>query len=113
VEIVPALCGAFLFARAKILRSAALAENEIFDARYFAYKEDIELSLRVRRAGWALGLWHGGIAWHGRGWSQRKRMPHSSRLRSARNEVRLHASYTPMRLPYSLVKWVYTKWFER
>jgi GT2 family glycosyltransferase len=67
VEIVPALCGAFLFARAKILRSAALAENEIFDARYFAYKEDIELSLRVRRAGWALGLWHGGIAWHGRG----------------------------------------------
>jgi N-acetylglucosaminyl-diphospho-decaprenol L-rhamnosyltransferase len=114
LEQVPALCGACLWARVGALRAAALHEGEVFDPRYFAYKEDIELSLRLRRAGWTLGTWHGAVAWHGRGWSSERRlMPRALRVLSARNEVRLHATYVPARLPYSILKWAYAKWLER
>jgi N-acetylglucosaminyl-diphospho-decaprenol L-rhamnosyltransferase len=113
LEAVPALCGACLWASAGALRSAALKPGEVFDSRYFAYKEDIELSLRLRRAGWQLAIWHGAFAWHGRGWRERKAMPHASRLLSARNELRLHARYAPLRLPFSAVKWFYVRWLER
>lgn len=113
LERVPALCGAFLWARAGALRAAELRSGEVFDARYFAYKEDIELSLRLRRAAWNVAVWHGAVAWHGRGWGERRRMPRASRVLSARNEMRLHAAYALARLPYSTLKWLYARWLER
>jgi GT2 family glycosyltransferase len=114
LEHVPALCGACFLVRVAALRAAALRAGEVFDPRYFAYKEDIELSMRLRRAGWRLGLWHGTIAWHGRGWAaDRRHMPHALRLLSARNEMRLHATYAPQRLPFSILKWFYVRWIER
>jgi GT2 family glycosyltransferase len=114
LEIVPALCGAFLFCRVAALRAIQFPDQTLFDGRYFAYKEDIELSLRLRGAGWDLGVWHGGEAWHGRGWNQnRAQMPRGSRLISARNEIRLHARYAPWRLPYSLAKWILVKLLNR
>jgi N-acetylglucosaminyl-diphospho-decaprenol L-rhamnosyltransferase len=114
LETVPALCGAFLFCRVAALRAIQFPDETVFDNRYFTYKEDIELSLRLRGGGWNLGVWHGAEAWHGRGWNQdRAKMPRASRLLSARNEVRLHARYAPWRLPYSLAKWAYVRWWER
>lgn len=113
LEKVPALCGAFLWARASALRSVELRDGEVFDSRYLAYKEDIELSLRLGRAGWNVAIWHDAVAWHGRGWKDRRRMPRASRLLSARNEIRLHAAYAPARLPYSMLKWLYVRWLER
>jgi GT2 family glycosyltransferase len=114
LEAVPALCGAFLFCRVAALRAIQFPDETVFDGRYFTYKEDIELSLRLRSAGWSLGTWHGAEAWHGRGWNQnRAQMPRASRLLSARNEVRLHARHAPWRLPYSLAKWAYVRWWER
>ncbi|HSY53158.1 MAG TPA: glycosyltransferase family 2 protein [Opitutaceae bacterium] len=114
LEAVPALCGAFLFCRVAALRAIQFPDETVFDNRYFTYKEDIELSLRLRGGGWNLGVWHGAEAWHGRGWNQdRAKVPRVSRLLSARNEVRLHARYAPWRLPYSLAKWAYVHWWER
>jgi len=106
IETVPALCGAFFCARMSALRQVAFPSGLVWDERYFAYKEDIELSLRLRRAGWKVGVWHGAEAWHGRGWSaERKLMPRAARRMSARNEIRLHATYSPWKLPVSVVKW--------
>ena len=113
IETVPALCGAFFFARVAALRDVGFPDGAVWDNRYFAYKEDIELSLRLRRAGGKLGLWHGAEAWHGRGWAtDRRQMPRSARLLSARNEVRLHATYMPWRLPGSLIKWAAVRWLN-
>ncbi len=107
VETVPALCGAFLLARVSALSSCLRPAGGVFDERYFAYKEDIELSLRLRAAGWRVGLLHGAHAFHGRGWNpDRTQMPRRSRLLSARNELRLHATYAPWRLPVSAAKWL-------
>ncbi len=113
LEEVPALCGAFMLGRIAALRQVARAAGGIFDERYFAYKEDVELSLRLRRAGWRLGVWHGGEVFHGRGWQSRKKMSRFVRRLSARNEVRLHATYAPARLPLSLVKWLLVSLFNR
>ncbi len=41
------------------LRRDALAEVGLFDERYFSYCEEAELALRVRRAGWTVGLVRG------------------------------------------------------
>jgi hypothetical protein len=49
VADVPALCGASV-----LLRRAMLEHVGGFDARYFMYFEDLDLSWRARRAGWRL-----------------------------------------------------------
>ena len=49
VADVPALCGASV-----LLRRAMLDRIGGFDTRYFMYFEDVDLSWRVRRAGWRL-----------------------------------------------------------
>jgi N-acetylglucosaminyl-diphospho-decaprenol L-rhamnosyltransferase len=113
LETVPALCGAFLLCRVAALKSCVRPAGGVFDERYFAYKEDIELALRLRAAGWKSGLWHGAEAWHGRGWqADRRAMPRDLRLISARNEMRLHATHAPARLPASWLKWLAVSWFD-
>lgn len=47
IEDVPALCGASM-----LLRRRMLDEIGGFDTRYFMYFEDVDLSWRARRAGW-------------------------------------------------------------
>lgn len=113
IEEVPALCGAFLLARASALRRVQFKDGSLWDDRYFAYKEDIELSLRLRRFGFRVGVWHNVSAGHGRGWTRRAEMPRGARLLSARNECRLHADYAPLRWPISAAKWLYVRWLER
>lgn len=45
----------FLTGCCLLLRAAAIAEVGPFRADYFAYVEDLELSLRLREAGWRIG----------------------------------------------------------
>ncbi len=53
-ENVPALCGALMFCRRQALEQILLSPQEVMDQRFFMYKEDIDLSLRLRHQGWTL-----------------------------------------------------------
>jgi N-acetylglucosaminyl-diphospho-decaprenol L-rhamnosyltransferase len=111
VEEVPALCGALMFCRKKALEESLLPENQVWESAYFMYKDDIELSLRLKKKGWKLMLLPSLAAYHGRGWSKkRSEMSRSARLYSARNEVALNWKFGNCHfLPYSFLKYVAVK----
>ena len=44
-----------------LLRRQTLEEVGCFDERYFAYCEEVDLALRVRRAGWQIGMVWGAV----------------------------------------------------
>jgi GT2 family glycosyltransferase len=86
---VPALCGAALFCRSAALADVAPA-GAVFDERFFMYKEDIDLSLRISRAGWRIVVDQSLVVLHVRGWTaDRRGMPFWARRRSLANEWRI------------------------
>lgn len=58
---VPWLCAAMMLARKEALEAVIEGNDELFDESFFMYKEDTDLSWRIRRAGWKLmhhpGCW--------------------------------------------------------
>lgn len=56
---------------AMLLRTSALQEVGGFDPRYFMYEEDVELCLRLGRAGWSLWYESAAVIYHRVGGSQR------------------------------------------
>lgn len=110
-EEVPAICGAVLFCRKTALDSVLIRENEVLDNTFYMYKEDIDLSIRLRKQGWKLMFLPELIAYHCRGWQKnRSKMPRQLRLASARNELRLHGRQkSPIPLAYSLLKYTAVK----
>lgn len=103
-ETMPALCGALLFCRKRSLESMA---GPVFDPDFFLYKEDIELGLRLRKAGWKLLYSPDIIAFHCRGWDDaRGAMPRTLRLLAAKSEVLLYKKHPS---PYML--WALLKYF--
>lgn len=89
VAEVPALCGAALLCRASALTAVA-SDGAVFDERFFMYKEDIDLSLRLARAGWKLVVDPSLTVLHVRGWKpNRREMPSWARRRSLANEWRI------------------------
>lgn len=62
---------------AMFLRKTALEDikifNEYFDNDFFAYKEDIDISWRLRLSGWKCFFEENAIAWHARALSQKKK----------------------------------------
>ncbi len=103
-EEMAALCGAFLFCRQKALRSL---QAPVFDPDFFLYKEDVELSLRLRKRGWKL-LYHPGIsAFHCRGWqSDRRGMSYSLRKMAAKSEVLLYKKHPSPYMAWALGKYI-------
>lgn len=90
-EAIPAICGACIFARRSALESVLIRGEEVFDNSFYMYKEDIDLSLRLRNRGWTLQLEPDLKAYHCRGWqADRQKMPKKMRLSSAKNELTLH-----------------------
>jgi N-acetylglucosaminyl-diphospho-decaprenol L-rhamnosyltransferase len=85
---VPALCGAALFCRQSALAQVAPG-GAVFDERFFMYKEDIDLSLRLARAGWRLVVDPSLAVLHVRGTFDRMAMPFWVRRRSLVNEWRI------------------------
>ena len=65
-EDVPALCGAALLARRTALEHVA-PDGEVFDERFFMFKEDVDLSYRLKAAGWRLLFVSSLVAHHARG----------------------------------------------
>lgn len=91
VEEIPAICGAAYFCRLEALKSVELPHERFFDENFFMYKEDIDLSLRLKKQGWKLLLIPSLIVYHCRGWNpDRKAMPKKMRMHSACNELKIH-----------------------
>jgi N-acetylglucosaminyl-diphospho-decaprenol L-rhamnosyltransferase len=65
-ERVPALCGAAMLCRRTALEDVA-PDGEVFDESFFMYKEDIDLSYRLRDADWTLLYSPDVVAGHVRG----------------------------------------------
>lgn len=106
-EEVQASCGALMFCRKTALDQTALEKNVIFDPDFFLYKEDIELSLRIRKGGWRIRYEPELIAYHGRGWQKnRQKMDRKLRIMAARNEILLYRKHPS---PYML--WALAKYF--
>lgn len=103
-EEIPAACGALLFCRRKALEDAILSEGAVFDPAFFMYKEDIELCLRVRKAGWRIRYDPRVAGWHGRGWQRRSRMRPAARRMSARNELLLYRRHPSPYILWALAK---------
>ncbi len=105
-EKVPAICAAVMFCRKDALVDA-MKNSQVMDESFYMYKEDIDLSLRLQAKGWALHFVPSLLAYHCRGWSQKRRqMPHQFRLLSARNELKIHLrQQNPLKIMYSLLKY--------
>ncbi len=58
--------GACAFYRLEALKKVA-DKHGIFDARFGAYKEDVDLAWRLQRARWKAVFTPRAAAWHGRG----------------------------------------------
>ncbi len=109
-ESMPALCGALLFCRNKALQSFVEA---VFDPDFFLYKEDIELSLRMRKFGWKL-LYHPLlIAYHCRGWqNDRSEMSYELRELAAKSELLLYKKHPSPYMIWAAFKYLLVKVFR-
>ncbi len=102
IEALPAVCGALLCCRGKVLQEMV---EPVFDPDFFLYKEDIELSLRLRAAGWQLLYDPRLVAWHCRGWRKnRRQVPRRLKLLAATNEVLLYRKHPSGYLLWALLK---------
>jgi len=105
-ENVPAACGALMFCKKTVLDQAALEDGVIFDPDFFLYKEDIELSLRIRKSGWRIRYEPELVAYHGRGWQKnRRKMDRELRTMAARNEILLYRKHPSPYVLWSLAKY--------
>ncbi len=98
--VAPAVCGALMCCNGKALQTL----EEVFDSDFFLYKEDIELSLRLRKMGWSLLYDPRLTAYHCRGWNSRKNMPRSLRIIAAESEVLLYKKH-----PSPYILWAFLK----
>ncbi len=101
-EFVPALCGALMVCSNEMLHD--MGQN-IFDPDFFLYKEDIELSIRVKKKGWKLLYHHGLTAYHCRGWNvSRRKVDYKLREMSAKNEILLYKKHPSPYILWALLK---------
>jgi len=110
---LPAACGALMLCRVRALEEASLRPGVVFDPSFFMYKEDIDLSLRLRAKGWRIVHAPELLCHHGRGWQGRDVASYRARYLSARNELRICLRHRLRGLPYSVVKLMYVMLFER
>ncbi|WP_068470745.1 glycosyltransferase family 2 protein [Candidatus Protochlamydia phocaeensis] len=112
-EAVPALCGALMFCRYRALQDVCLEPFQVMDPTFYMYKEDIDLSLRLRRKGWELWMLPHLWAYHCRGWQRdRSKVDKRLRLLSAKNEMRLYARFKSPCYFYSALKYLSVKAFD-
>lgn len=102
IESVPAVCGALICCRAEALQTF---RDQVFDQDFFLYKEDIELCLRLRAAGWDLVYDPRLVAYHCRGWKGRRKIPYALRITAVRSELLLYRKH-----PSPYVIWAFIKY---
>lgn len=72
LEEIPIACGALMFCRKEVLQDLFLSDKMIFDETFFMYKEDIDLSLRIRAKGYQIVYMPSLKAFHCRGWNRQR-----------------------------------------
>ncbi len=103
-EDVPALCGAFMVCRMSALRDEL---PNVFDESFFMYKEDIDLSLRLRKKGWELLYAPTVEAFHARGWAgNRKEISHQIRCLASKNDILLNLKHRSPYLIWAVAKYL-------
>ncbi len=104
VEQIPAICGALMILNPRALTRVRLNNDEYFKNSFFMYKEDIELSLRMKSFGY--GVFHVSdlVAYHHRGWQNRRTMSKRVKVISARNELDINKTRGIIKMIYSAVK---------
>lgn len=104
IETIPAVCGALMCCRVEALKPFG---SNVFDPDFFLYKEDIELSLRLRRNGWKIIFDPRLVGYHCRGWQENRReMSYALRLCAARNEVLLYRKHPSPYIIWALLKFL-------
>lgn len=102
-ESVPAVCGALMVCRKTVLDRLEYP----FDPDFFLYKEDIELSLRLRKHGWQLLYDPALLAYHCRGWKvNRKEIPKELKLTAARSEILLYIKHPSGYIFWAMMKYL-------
>ncbi|MSR74620.1 MAG: glycosyltransferase family 2 protein [Planctomycetes bacterium] len=79
---VDAACMAAALFRREALLAARDGAGQVLDARFFAYKEDVDLGWRLRRAGWRVRYVPEARATHERGWKEGARRQVAPQLRA-------------------------------
>jgi N-acetylglucosaminyl-diphospho-decaprenol L-rhamnosyltransferase len=111
-----ALCGALMLVPAKAVRTLSAQPGGFFDARFFMYKEDIDTSLRLTKAGYTLTILPTLNAWHCRGWNKdRSKTSRFARRLSARNNLRLACKHPGLwiYLPVYSAQYCYVRFLEK
>ncbi len=109
-EYVPAICGALMCCSMMALSSFG---DDIFDTSFFMYKEDIELSLRLRSSGWKLLYCPEVLTYHCRGWEAvRKDVSYEKKLLSATNEIKLYIKHPSVYMLWALTKYLLVRLFK-
>jgi len=111
---LPAACGALMVIPADVVRSLLSQDGYVFNEHYFMYKEDIELSVRIRRLNKRVIMLPNLPVYHCRGWADKRgETPFWARELSSRNELKMHLRYFWRYLPYSMLKYTYVISLER
>jgi N-acetylglucosaminyl-diphospho-decaprenol L-rhamnosyltransferase len=103
---IQAVCGAAFIAKKNVLDVVVQKEGYLFNESFFMYKEDIELSLRIRKFGFELAYVPHLVAYHCRGWQSRKSMSPFAKKLSARNDLIVAWRYSKKALPFTLLKYM-------
>jgi N-acetylglucosaminyl-diphospho-decaprenol L-rhamnosyltransferase len=101
---VPSICSAVVLCRKATILSIA-PDGEVFDPKYFMYKDDIDFSWRAARAGWNLIHHPRLIAYHCRGWKNRSAQSRKMRLLCAKNDIKLFLKFRSPYLIWGLAKY--------
>ena len=100
--------------RPRALTNSLVHGDQVWDEEFFMWKDDLDLCLRIRRAGWVVMYLPHLKAYHCRGWSpERKKMPKWHRVLSVRNDIRVCMRARSPYLLYALAKYFYVKVIER
>jgi GT2 family glycosyltransferase len=83
---VEQICGA-----AQLVRREAWAQVSGYDPKYFMYHEDVDLNIRIRRAGWKIYLVPAAKVFHHLGASSERSWQSRARMVSALNKSRYYA----------------------
>lgn len=115
ISEIEAICGAFMLVRGQVLRDALDSRGKPgFESSFYMYKEDIELSRRIIKKGFKLGLFHDVTAFHCRGWQgSRKNIAYWAKYQSAKNDIFVAVRYKKRALPFSIAKYIVVNLFER